>query len=261
MRCGYDILRGCGRAVLFLGVAIWAAVSLLVLSRHRRDALARAHWLKIICGRVLRVLGVRVIASGSAEAGVLIVPNHLGYLDILVMASLTPLVFVAKKEVRSWPVFGWFAARAGTQFIDRGRRGDVVRVGEELTPLIESGLSVVVFLEGTSSDGRGVLPFKASLLEPAVRQGWRVMPAGISYGVPSGRSAELEIAWWGDMTLPPHLVNLFTLQWVEARVRWGTAQAASGDRKELATTLREEVVVLRNAVAGIESPVPTSSLS
>lgn len=239
-----DNVRGIFRALCFMALLCGAAISLLLRSRHRRDAESRARWLQALCKRLLRLLAVRVDSSGEVSSGALIASNHLGYLDILVLASLRPVVFVAKREVRGWPVFGWFAEKAGTRFIDRGRRGDVVRVTGELTPLIEAGLSVVVFLEGTSSDGREVLPFKASLLEPAVRLGWPVAPVALGYRVPEGRSAELEVAWWGDMTLPPHLVNFFTLPWVEARVRWGGERRAEGDRKALAAALRDETAAL-----------------
>ncbi len=154
------------------------------------------------------------------------------------------MVFVAKREVRGWPLFGWFAARAGTRFIDRGKAGDVVRVGTELSPLVAEGLSVLVFLEGTSSDGRQVLPFKPSLLEPAVRGGWPVAVAALDYAVPAGRSVETEVAWWGDMTLPPHLANLLTLPWIEAGVTWGQTRSAGSDRKTLARVLRDDVLML-----------------
>ncbi|MFH1499662.1 MAG: lysophospholipid acyltransferase family protein [Verrucomicrobiota bacterium] len=240
-----DWLRAGGRLCGLLGAAFFAAAALLVCPRNRADARARAQWLQRLCARVLRVIGVRVRERGQPVHGALIAANHLGYIDILVLSALTPVVFVAKREVRGWPLFGWFAARAGTRFIDRGKPGDVVRVGGELTALIADGLSVLVFLEGTSSDGRQVLPFKPSLLEPAVRGGWPVAAAALDYAVPPGRSVENEVAWWGDMTLPPHLANFLTLPWVEARVSWGEPRPADMNRKELAAVLREDVLSLR----------------
>jgi lyso-ornithine lipid O-acyltransferase len=194
------------------------------------------------------VLAVRVESRGEPAHGAVIVANHLSYLDILVIASLTPVVFVSKMEVRSWPLFGWFAEKAGTRFIDRNRRGDVARIGEEIGPVMAAGLTIVLFLEGTTTDGRDVLPFKASLLEPAVRNGWAVVPAGLDYAVPEGRSVENEVCWWGDMTLAPHLWNFTTLPWIRARVAWGGAVAVTDgvDRKELAAELRERVVGLRS---------------
>jgi 1-acyl-sn-glycerol-3-phosphate acyltransferase len=230
-----------------LAVIGWSAVLYAVDRGNRRDAAGQARWLQGACRRALRVLAVEVESRGEPAHGAVIVANHVSYLDVLVIAALTPVVFVAKKEVRSWPVFGWFAAKAGTRFIDRNRRGDVARIGEELGPVMAAGLTVVLFLEGTTTDGRAVLPFKASLLEPALRNGWSVVPAGLVYAVPAGRSVESEVCWWGDMTLVPHLWNFTTLPWVRARVAWGELMTLpeGGDRKELAEQLRYRVVALR----------------
>lgn len=247
----WNIVRGAGRLAALLAVIAWSATEYAVGGRQRRDVEGKARWLQGVCRRALRVLAVDVESRGEPTHGAVIVANHLSYLDILVIAALTPVVFVAKKEVRGWPIFGWFAEKAGTRFIDRSRRGDVARIGEELGPVMAAGLGIVLFLEGTTTDGRGVLPFKASLLEPAVREGWRVAPAGLSYVVPAGRSAELEVCWWGEMTLALHLWNFTTLPWVRARVAWGEVIATQpdDDRKALATRLHERVVALRASLA------------
>ncbi len=176
--------------------------------------------------------------------GVYLTPNHVGYLDILVLASLTPVVFVSKHEVGTWPVFGWFARRCGTRFLRRAERRDLVRVGAELAPVLEAGVNLAVFLEGTSSDGRGVLPFKPSLLAPAVAEGWTVVPVALRFTTTAGIDPAERIAWWGDMTLPAHLVGFAGLPWVKAAVRWGEAMRAEGDRKELAVRLQADVARL-----------------
>lgn len=258
-RRAVDVLRGLARFAGLLWVAFSGATALAACSRHRVNVRTRAEWLRGVCERALRVLGVRVEEQGAPVHGAFIAANHLGYLDILVLSARIPVVFVAKREVRGWPLFGWFAERAGTRFIDRTKLGDVVRVGAELGPLIAEGLSVLVFLEGTSSDGRGVLPFKPSLLEPAVRGDWPVAAASLDYEVPSGRSVADEVCWWGDMTLPPHLANFLTLPWIVARVAWGQARAPGDDRKALASALREDVLRLRQTARGIERPADTSS--
>ena len=240
-------VRGAGRLAALLAVIVWSATTYAACRRHRKDVAGKARWLQTTCERALRALAVGVESRGEPAKGAVIVANHLSYLDILVLAALTPAVFVSKKEVRSWPLFGWFAEKAGTRFIDRNRRGDVARIGEELGPAMAAGLTVVLFLEGTTTDGRGVLPFKASLLEPAVRNGWRVVPAALDYAVPAGRSTEREVCWWGDMTLAPHLWNFTTLPWIRARVAWGAAVKVEerADRKSFAAELREQVVALR----------------
>lgn len=241
----WNSVRGAGRLAALLAVIATSALAYALRGRHRKDAKAKALWLQATCRRGLRTLAVEVASRGEPVHGAVIVANHLSYLDILVLASLTPVVFVSKREVRGWPLFGWFAEKAGTRFIDRSRRGDVARIGEELQPLIAEGLAIVLFLEGTTTDGRDMLPFKPSLLEPAVRHGWRVVPVALDYTVPAGRSAELEVCWWGDMTLAPHLWNFTTLPWVQARVAWGAPNMAAGERKVLADRLRMNVVRLR----------------
>lgn len=231
-----------------LTVILWAMGAYVVDRRNRRDAVSKALWLQLICRRVLRVLAVSVESRGEPAHGAVIVSNHLGYMDILVLAATTPVVFVSKKEVRSWPFFGWFAEKAGTRFIDRTKRGDVRRIAEEIGPVMLADLTVVLFLEGTTTDGRGVLPFRASLLEPAVSQEWKIVPAALGYVVPAGRSTEREVCWWGDMTLLPHLLNFATLPWVRAIVSWGSPVMASKDRKMLAAELHREVVNLKTGL-------------
>jgi lyso-ornithine lipid O-acyltransferase len=238
-------VRGAWRLGALVAVIVWCAVEYACFREHRINATARAKWLQRTCRRALRALAVQVDSRGKPARGALIVSNHLSYLDILVLASLTPVVFVSKKEVRAWPVFGWFAEKAGTRFIDRTRRGDVARIADEVGPAIAEGLGVVLFLEGTTTDGQTVLPFKSSLLKPAVAGCWSVVPVALDYTVPEGRSAAQEVCWWGDMTLAPHLFNFTTVQWVKARVSWGEALSARGDRKDLAEALRSDVVKLR----------------
>jgi 1-acyl-sn-glycerol-3-phosphate acyltransferase len=216
--------------------------------RHRRDLASRARWLQSCAQATLRVIGVRVSTFGAPTDQSLIVANHVSYLDIVVLAATTPVVFIAKREVRSWPVFGWFALLAGTRFIDREKRGDVSRVVAELAPILAAGVSIVLFPEGTSTDGSSVKAFKTSLFEPAVQQGWRVTPAALSYSVPLGYSAKREVCWWGDMTLPPHLLNLLGLPRIDASVAWGSAESAHGDRKAFGAHLHRRVAHLHAAI-------------
>jgi len=171
-------IRSVWRLTALAWVLVASAIALAVRPAHRSSLSAREHWLQAACRSALRALGVSWSAAGRPPAtSALIAANHLGYLDILVLAAMTPTVFVAKREVRDWPVFGWFARMAGTRFVDRERRSDVARVGDEIAPVLAAGLRVVLFLEGTSTDGRTVQPFKSSLLEPAVQARWPIIPA------------------------------------------------------------------------------------
>ena len=184
----WAFVRGGGRLVALVVVIIGAVGAYMLNRRNRCDAVGKAFWLQNTCRRALRTLAVSVHSQGAPARGAVIVSNHLSYMDILVLAAVTPVVFVSKKEVRGWPIFGWFAEKAGTRFIDRTKRGDVSRISKEITPVISADLTVVLFLEGTTTDGADVLPFKSSLLEPAISHGWKIVPAALNYVVPAGRS-------------------------------------------------------------------------
>lgn len=208
---------------------------------NRSTRAGRAAWLSRTCAHALQVLHVRVTESGKRPDGAMLTPNHIGYLDILVLASLSPTAFVAKSEVERWPVFGWFAAKAGTLFLRRERKSDLVRVGEQIAPVLAAGINLVAFLEGTSTDGSEVRRFRPGLLEPLVQIRRSAVPTTLSYRVPPGHDAALEVAWWGTMPLVPHLLGMLSLPWIEVRVDWGEPFAATTDRKVLAEALETAV--------------------
>jgi 1-acyl-sn-glycerol-3-phosphate acyltransferase len=175
----------------------------------------------------------------------MIVSNHLSYLDILAYSALVPCVFVAKKEVASWPVLGVFARLAGSIFVDRTRRTKVAETNQCIATALQSGVVVLLFPEGTSSDGETVLPFRSSHLEPAIRSGATMRPAAIHYRMDGG-SAAREACYWGDMTFLPHLLNLFTKRKTHACVAFGqeVVKAAGRGRKQNGLDLHKHVCTL-----------------
>ncbi len=209
---------------------------------------ARALWLQQACRRVLRVLSVDVKTHGPIPLKGLLVCNHLSYLDILVISSTTPAVFVSKSEVKRWPIFGWFARMSGTLFVDRSRRADVTRLNLELARTLEEGALVVLFPEGTSSDGREVLPFKSSLLEPITRFDHPLTLGCLGYGLDDadGHPGE-EVCYWGEMTLVPHLINLLSKRCVDASVAFTPFAQPESCRKALARQLHQEVSRLKGS--------------
>jgi 1-acyl-sn-glycerol-3-phosphate acyltransferase len=175
----------------------------------------------------------------------LLVCNHLSYLDIIALSAIRPCVFVAKRDVHGWPLFGWLARAAGTAFVERDRRLAAAREVTQIRAAIASGLLVVLFPEGTSSDGATVLPFKSSLLQAAVAARCRVAAAGIDYHLAYGSVAD-EVCYLRDMTLVPHLLNLFGKRRIEGTIQFSPATSRQGDRKTLARELRTEVAGLRS---------------
>ncbi len=241
--------RGTGRLVWFAWEAVviiinyWFTAAFAPEEKRRR---ARAAWLSRSSRRHLKIFGYKADVSGDIPQNGLLISNHLSYLDVLAISAVTPAVFVSKAEVRRWPLFGWLAALAGTIFIQRERRTHVGAVNREIETALSTGTLVVVFPEGTSSDGTDVLPFRAPLLEPALRGGYEISIAWIHYELSDG-DAKQEVCYWGDHTFFPHLLNLLGKKTVRATLRFGKFHRATDDRKELALQLRAAVLALKNS--------------
>ena len=240
------IFRKAARLVWFvfeLGVILVNFLFTAACTPRKNRRVARAAWLHRACRRHLRVFGVTVSFDGPVPTKGLLVSNHLSYLDILVISSITPAVFVSKSEVRSWPLFGWLASMAGTVFIRRARRADVGPVNREIEAAMAEGALVVVFPEGTSTDGREVLPFRSSLLEP-VAGGTHPIAVGRMHYEADGGDARNDVCYWGDHSFFPHAMKVLGLRAVRAKVRFRKFERTTTDRKELAGQLHEAVLKL-----------------
>jgi lyso-ornithine lipid O-acyltransferase len=245
--------RVSGRLVWFAGEVLLGLFMFLVRcgfcgknSRRR----ARAPWLQNLNRRVLRIFKTEILTVGLIPTGGLLISNHLSYLDILVLSTLTPAVFVAKREVKSWPLMGLLAQLAGTVFIDRQRRTHVGEVNDEIETALADGALVVIFPEGTSSDGQTILPFKSSLLEPATQRKHPLTVSCIQYTLTDG-DAGAEVCYWGDAVFLTHMINLLSKRNVRAFVRFASIEQHSTDRKELAQQLHA-------AVSGLNSHKPSN---
>lgn len=243
-------LRVIGRLVWLIAEFTLAALNFVrwcVLSGDSSTA-KRSRWLQCSSRRVLAIFKTSIQTSGTIPTRGLLVSNHLSYVDILVISSVTPALFVAKREVKGWPVFGWFAQMGGTVFVDREHRTRVGQTTSEIQSALDQGALVVLFPEGTSSDGKTVLPFKSSLLEPATRQSNSLFAGSIQYELEDGDVGE-EVCYWKDMTLVPHLINLLSKRTIRASVRFTQLREGSTDRKELARQLHSEVLRLKESPA------------
>ena len=163
-------------------------------------------------------------------------------------ALFSPAVFVSKKEVRAWPLYGWLARLAGTVFVDRNRFADAYQANLSMARALSEGSVVVLFPEGTSSDGTAVLPFRAALLEAAITSREPISSAHISYAVENG-SVEKEICYWGTMSFFPHLLRLMSLRGIRAQVRFATGAQRFEDRKVAASATRKLVLTLGNVLS------------
>jgi len=207
---------------------------------------ARAAWLNRAAKRHIKIYSCDYRSTGPIPKSGLLVANHLSYLDIMVIAAITPAVFVSKSEVRNWPVIGWLTALAGTIFIVRERRTHVGAVNQAIESAMADGVLVVVFPEGTSTNGSEVLPFRSPLLEPVIGTQLPIATGYLSYELEGGDPAN-EVCYWGDHTFFPHAVNLLSKKRVHAKMTFGTYHRTTDDRKELAKDLREAVVKLKPA--------------
>jgi 1-acyl-sn-glycerol-3-phosphate acyltransferase len=194
---------------------------------------------------------MRVASSGRAPSPpFLLVANHLSYVDVVLLMSRVEAVFVARADVAGWPVLGRLARAAGTIFVARERARDLPRAAARIERALRGGAGVVLFPEGTSTEGAEVLPFRPSLLSAAVSAGAPVAWAALTYATPRGTpSARRAVCWWGEMRFAGHFLRLLALPRFDARVVFGAGPVAGGDRKEIAARARR-------AVAATFVPVP-----
>lgn len=243
-----DPLRIAGRFFWFAGVVVVALSDYLVRCAFRgkqSKRAARARWLQRHSRCALRILKLQPRADGPVPARGVLVSNHLGYLDVLVLSAFTPAIFVSRHDVKSWPVLGLLATLAGTLYVDRERRAQVGRLNAQIQAALGDGALVVLFPEGTSSNGQTVLPFKSSLLEPAAQPAHPLTVSAIGYTLEDG-DAGAEVCYWGDHTFFPHVLNLLSKRAVQATVRFAPFPRTGQDRKQLALQLREEILMLKS---------------
>jgi 1-acyl-sn-glycerol-3-phosphate acyltransferase len=192
VRC-YRLTRSCVHALT--GVATVVFVFPLIGDDRRRRLVKR--WSE----RLLRILGVQARIEGelAREGNVLLVANHISWLDIFVLNAQHPVRFVAKSELARWPVLSALIRGAGTVFIERERRRDTHRVNRQMAGVLARGDVMAVFPEGTTTDGSDLLPFKSALLQPIVEANGYVQPVAIRYRTPQGELS-FAPAYVGEMS-------------------------------------------------------------
>jgi len=223
---------------------------------------------------VCRLLGIKVRCVGVPIGArpLLIVANHSSWLDISVITAQTPVVFVAKSEIARWPFFGLLAKLQRTVFVERDRRQKTGEVNAAIAQRLAEGDPVLLFGEGTAGDGNRVLPFRTALIGAAgaalaaaehTAEIW-IQPLSLAYvsqqGVPLGRYLRPRAAWYGKMSLVPHIARIARLGAVDVVVTWGEPIAYNGgtDRKLLARDL--ETTIRRFTIAALRGkPVAEST--
>jgi 1-acyl-sn-glycerol-3-phosphate acyltransferase len=207
--------------------------------------LARLAMMQRWCSRVLAVLNLRVEAHGEPPLDrarpALLAANHVSWLDIFVINVMCPARFVAKSEIKSWPLMGLLCERAGTLFIERTRRRDTGRLNDIMRAALTAGDRVAVFPEGTTSDGRFMHHFHASLLQPAVTLGAPLYPTAVRYVQPDG-SVNVDAAYCGDRSLLQSILLLVAQREVRAEVIFAPPIAtAHRKRRDLAREAEQAI--------------------
>jgi lyso-ornithine lipid O-acyltransferase len=253
-------------------LALYLAWTATLMPVQALGLVCRRPWVRTLprfyhrqCCRILG-LRVRTIGRPAGGRGVLFAANHVSYLDIPVFGSVLPASFIAKREIAGWPLFGWLARLQRSVFVDRRVRS-TARQRDDIAGRLAAGDSLILFPEGTSGDGNRILPFKSALFSVAAAVPATVQPVSIGYtrldGLPIGRALRPLFAWYGAMTMAPHLWRVVGLGTIEIVVEFHppTTLAACGSRKALARYCEERVAAgLANALSGRRG-LPAASAS
>jgi 1-acyl-sn-glycerol-3-phosphate acyltransferase len=224
----------------------------LILSGNNRlrakfNAFSTMFWAKAMCA----IFGVRVVLSGAdIMAGGFTVCNHMSYLDIFAIGSVRPSAFLSNHEVRGWPIIGWLALLGGTVFVNRQSKRAALEAIREIESKIDAGIAVVVFPEGTTSNGRSMRTFKSTFFNVPAGKDIPLIPVSIRYSP----DMQDELAWYGGMKLAPHFWKVIGYRKIRVFIHFNppilrpAGIVASAElRKKLCSLAHESVVAGFNA--------------
>jgi len=209
----------------------------------------RAQWSQGCAQRFLSTLNIAYKVEGRPATHGLVVANHLSYIDVLVLSAEMPCFFVAKMEIGGWPFFGRAARSGGTIFVDRGSAESAKSVAEQMKErlMLSIPVPVLLFPEGTSTDGSGVIRFHSRLIDPAASLGVPITAAAIRYTIHDG-TPERELCWYGNETFVNHLWKVLGVGGFEAVVQFGEPHVYT-DRRAAADATHDEISAMREESA------------
>ena len=249
-----SLFRG-SRLALHLLYGMLLAVIYAHLNQTRQRRILKS-WSR----QLLSILNIGIQIEGQqparGEGGCLIVANHVSWLDIFVLNAIYPSRFVAKSEVRDWPIIGWLSRRIGTIFIERAMRQDAASVKLHVGALLKQGVCVGLFPEGTTTDGKQVGHFHSALIQPAIDAGVRLCPIALRYQNEEGEMSSTA-AFIGDTTLAQSIWQILRSPHLNALVMYTPVLlAANGNRRVLARTAQEAIAQGLQNVASTRQAVP-----
>lgn len=244
------------RALRWLRLSLHIVQAFLVvgLVYPRVSPLSRArltqHWSK----KLLRILNVSLLVRGVRPAegtsNLIVVANHVSWLDIFIINAITPASFVAKVEIRDWPLAGWLAEKAGTIFIRRTQRSDTARINREIHDVLASGMTVGLFPEGTTTTGDRLLKFHSSLFQPAVVNHATLCPAALRYFSATGEYCAAA-TYAGDIGFSDSIKLIIGQRSIICEMIFSPCIGAGGmTRRELATSCEEAIARI------LDVPIP-----
>ena len=240
-RAAWRALRVLGHVLSGLVEIVWRFPRLPQPQRDLR--------VQVWASRLVQLLGVELRVTGPVPVTgpLLLVANHISWLDIVVLHAAHHCRFVSKADVRGWPLVGTLATGAGTLYIQRESRRDALRVVHHMAKALQDGDILAVFPEGTTGDGLDLLPFHANLIQAAIAAQAPVQPVALRYVDAATGANSQAMSYIGDETLVGSLWRTLSAQGVCAAVVFGTPQTASGrDRRGWAADLREAIATLRS---------------
>lgn len=236
----WKLLRGLWHVLVGMGTIY---VRFPQLRPEQREMRVQAWALQFLA---LWDIHLKVMGQPVVQGPALMVCNHISWLDISVIHAARHCRFVSKSDIRDWPLVGTLATGAGTLYIERTSRKDALRMVKDMADAMRNGDVVAVFPEGTTSDGRDLLPFHANLIESAIQAEAAVQPMSLQFVDAETGEPSFAPCYVGDDTLLGSIWRTLTAQRITAVVHFGALQHANGrDRRSWAHDLREEVIRLR----------------
>lgn len=223
-------------------LAVWSSIVLLSclpyqVRRGWASTRKLSQYSRLWCKGVASIVGLRVTVRGALPpaAGALVVSNHVSYVDVITHGSILPVRHTPKAEIADWPVLGWYLGLSRPIWMYRGSKRKSQRALRAYVKTMKKGMCLVVYPEGTTTDGKsGILPFKSTAFEAAIIGDVPIVPVITKYKNARGR-VDAGIPWYGDMTLLPHLWQVLQRPAIEAEVHFLKSVYPDGaPRKELA---------------------------
>jgi 1-acyl-sn-glycerol-3-phosphate acyltransferase len=238
-----------------LVVLLLAATIDLWLRRPRVGA-EGAVWIHGWCRRIVAAMGIECRVTGTLPSSGAVVSNHLSYLDILLYSAARPFVMVSKTEVRAWPLLGRLTARAGTVYVDRGGGpATYPQVNRAMAEAYQTGLPVLFFPEGTTTDGSEVLPFRRGLFHSVLNNGVELRTAALRYSIGDGNGKATvaeDVCWWGDALFGPHIFKCLGLKDLSAHLDFDHEVVEGMDRFALSQNARERIAASYSALGRMQ---------